>query len=265
MHGNNVSTNCASAWRPHPPDIDRVSTDSLHIEALGESMLLVRFGASIDASCNARVHAAVRVIRAAALNGVHDVVPAYASLAVAYDAQAWLDPDGRSPAPWKRLGNALCSLLENPHADSLDNPQLIEIPVCYDDEFGQDLKQVAAHCRLSIAAVIERHTAATYRVAMLGFAPGFPYLLGLDPSLHMPRRSSPRLRVARGSVAIGGAQTGIYPRELPGGWSLIGRTPLNLFDATRDQPALLSSGDQVRFVSIGHAEFLAQASARKET
>ena len=130
---------------------------------------------------------------------------------------------------------------------------LVEIPVCYGGEFGPDLREVAEHAQLAEADVIALHSAGEYRVAMLGFAPGFPYLLGLDARLHMPRRANPRTRVAAGSVAIGGAQTGIYPRELPGGWRLIGRTPLALFDAQRDPPALLAPGQRVRFRSISSA------------
>ena len=114
---------------------------------------------------------------------------------------------------------------------------------------------LAQHAALDVDEVIARHTAATYRVAMLGFAPGFPYLFGLDPSLHMPRRANPRTRVPAGSVAIGGAQTGIYPSELPGGWQIIGRSPAVLFDVKRDPPSLLMPGDTVRFVRIDAQQF----------
>ena len=122
--------------------------------------------------------------------------------------------------------------------------------MCYGGEYGPDLEAVAVHAGLSPDAVVARHAAGDYSVAMLGFAPGFPYLLGLDPALHAPRRTDPRTRVPAGSVAIGGAQTGIYPRELPGGWNLIGRTPLPLFDPRREPPALLAAGDRVRFRAI---------------
>ena len=123
----------------------------------------------------------------------------------------------------------------------------IDIPVRYGGDDGPDLEAVARHACLDPEEVVRRHTGATYRVAMLGFAPGFPYLLGLDPALELPRRSEPRLRVPAGSVAIGGAQTGIYPRELPGGWHLIGCTPLHLFEPEREPPCLLAPGDEVRF------------------
>ncbi|MDE2055050.1 MAG: 5-oxoprolinase subunit PxpB, partial [Xanthomonadaceae bacterium] len=134
-------------------------------------------------------------------------------------------------------------------------PNFVEIPLCYGGEYGPDLDAVAVHARLPRGDVIARHTATEYAVAMLGFAPGFPYLLGLDPALQVPRRTTPRTRVPAGSVAIGGAQTGIYPRELPGGWHLIGRTPLALFDPAREPPCLLAPGDRVRFRAIEADEF----------
>jgi inhibitor of KinA len=131
----------------------------------------------------------------------------------------------------------------------------IDIPVCYGGECGPDLDGLALHAKLPAAEVIARHCAAEYRVAMLGFAPGFAYLLGLDSTLHAPRHAVPRVRVPAGSVAIGGAQTGVYPRELPGGWRIIGRTPLVLFDASRDPPAVLGPGQRVRFRAIDADEF----------
>ncbi|WIG55610.1 MAG: Allophanate hydrolase 2 subunit 1 [Rhodanobacteraceae bacterium] len=129
------------------------------------------------------------------------------------------------------------------------------IPVCYGGDCGPDIDAIAEHAGLVRDEVIARHAAAEYTVAMLGFAPGFPYLLGLDAALHVPRRATPRTRVPAGSVAIGGAQTGIYPCELPGGWHLIGRTPLALFDPRRDPPCLLAPGDRVRFRAIDAGEF----------
>jgi KipI family sensor histidine kinase inhibitor len=129
--------------------------------------------------------------------------------------------------------------------------RLVEIPVRYGGADALDLDAVAARAGLTCEEVIARHTAAEYRVAMLGFAPGFPYLLGLDPALAMPRLDTPRQHVAAGSVGIGGAQTGIYPRPGPGGWRIIGRTDAVLFDATRASPSLLAPGDRVRFVAVG--------------
>ena len=220
------------------------------IEPIGETMLLLRFGERIDAAVNAQVHAAARTLRRVDMPGLLDLVPAYATLALRYDAVFWAGRDGTPP--WQHLAGALRAVFATPLPDDDARGRLVEIPVHYD---GIDLDAVAAHANLSTPEVVARHTGAEYRVAMLGFAPGFPYLLGLDPALHMPRRAQPRLRVPAGSVAIGGAQTGIYPRELPGGWQLLGRTPLRLFDAQADPPALLAPGDRVRFRAIDADEF----------
>ena len=194
-------------------------------------------------------------MRAAQLPGLVDVAPAYATLALHYDAAAWVDANGGHP--WRNFEAAVRAVLETPPVAATAAPRLIEIPVCYGGDFGPDLDALAEHAKLDAAEVVARHTAATYTVAMLGFAPGFPYLFGLDPALAMPRLTTPRTHVAAGSVGIGGAQTGIYPQSGPGGWRLIGRTPLRLFDAQRDPPSLLQAGDRVRFVAIDAATFAA--------
>jgi KipI family sensor histidine kinase inhibitor len=222
------------------------------IEPLGETTLLLRFGERIDDVLNARVHAAAAALQAAALRGVTDLVPAYAALAIEYAPQAWAVGEG--PA-WRQLADAVRAVLIAPPAHVEHPAATIVIPVCYGGEQGPDLGALAAHCGLSENAVIARHAAGEYRVAMLGFAPGFAYLIGLDPTLQMPRRTNPRLRVARGSIGIGGAQTGIYPSELPGGWRLIGRTPLALFDPLHEPASAVAAGDRVRFRAIDAREF----------
>jgi len=226
------------------------------IEPLGETALLLRFGAGLDPEANARVHAASATLRSAHLPGVVDIVPAYATLGVHYEPSAWIDGHGRPP--WRNIAGAVKAIFRAPPVQADRETAVIAIPVCYGGAFGSDIEALAQHAGLRVADVIARHASATYRVAMLGFAPGFPYLFGLDPALHMPRRATPRTRVPAGSVAIGGAQTGIYPSELPGGWQLIGRTPLVLFDVKRDPPSLLLPGDRVRFVAIDAAEFAAR-------
>lgn len=224
----------------------------LQWESMGERALLLRWGDTIDVSINVRVHAAAARLLAAALPGIEDIAPAYASLLVRFD-----------PAPWYAQGHTdvhgalrarIEPLLEGPGTTPLPQPRDVRIPVCYGGEFGPDLAEVAKRAGLSEPQLVERHCAPVYQVAMLGFAPGFPYLLGLDSALRMPRRAQPRVRVPAGSVAIGGSQTGIYPRELPGGWQLIGRTPLQLFDARREPPCLLQAGDRVRFAAVDPGE-----------
>ena len=225
-------------------------------EALSEDALLLRFGDSIDPRLNARVHAAAARLRAARLADVGEIAPSYASLLLRFDPLAWGDAQGPGGSPHTRLLAAIEPVLREAEDDSTQpQPRVVEIPVCYGGEFGPDLDDVAKCARLDAHEFAARHAAAEYAVAMLGFAPGFPYLLGLDPALHAPRRPNPRTRVPAGSVAIGGAQTGIYPRELPGGWQVIGRTPLVLFDPRRDPPCLLGPGDRVRFRAIENAVF----------
>jgi KipI family sensor histidine kinase inhibitor len=225
------------------------------IEPLGDCAVLIRFGERIDVQLNARALAAAEAVRRAALPGVTAIAPAYASVTVRYDPRAW--HENKDDAPYERFAARIRELVDaaTQSAAAVHVSAPVEIPVCYGGEFGPDLAHVAEHAGIAASEVIARHSGAGYHVAMLGFAPGFPYLLGLDASLHTPRRASPRTRVAAGSVAIGGAQTGVYPRELPGGWHLIGRTPLTLFDAARDPPALLAPGVRVRFRAIDAAQF----------
>lgn len=233
----------------------------LDVEPLSEDTLLLRFGERIDIELNAQVHAAARRLRMAPLFGVLDIAPAYASILLRFDPATWDDASGHPPHA--QVEHALRAVLAQPSspAASVDQSEsrIVEIPVCYGGTRGPDLEALAAHAGMGSAEVVARHAADVYTVAMLGFAPGFPYLLGLDPALCTPRRTTPRTRVPAGSVAIGGAQTGIYPRELPGGWNLIGRTPLALFDPRQAPPCLLSPADRVRFRAITVDEFAALA------
>lgn len=238
---------------------------NFEIETLAEDTLVLRFGTRLDATVNAQVHAAAATLRAARPEFVLDIAPAYASLTLRFDALALGATTHAKGPPHTRLVKKLRMLLAGSEsaANATSQSQAarppVEIPVCYGGDCGPDLAELAAHARLTTEAVIARHAAGAYTVAMLGFAPGFPYLLGLEPALHMARRTTPRTRVPAGSVAIGGTQTGIYPRSLPGGWNLIGRTPLVLFDAARTRPSLLMPGDRVHFRAIGPDEFTALA------
>lgn len=176
--------------------------------------------------------------------GILNLHPAYATLLISFDPR--LITHGRV--------EALARAAESAHAE-LPATALVEIPVCYGGEFGPDLDDVAAHCRLTADGVIELHSSAEYLVHFIGFSPGFPYLGGLPEALATPRLLAPRVRVPAGSVAIGGSQTGVYPLASPGGWRLIGRTPLRLFRPEVEPPALLAMGDRVRFLPISRPEF----------
>lgn len=209
------------------------------LEPIADDAWRVVFGASIDDAILARVHALAARLVAHRLPGVVDLVPAYASLGVHFDLQR---VDANAVAIWIR--DALI------HADSgreATSAREVEVPVVYGGAFGPDLVEAAALLGMTEDQLAAQHAAAVYTVAMIGFAPGFPYLSGLPDALALPRLGSPRTRIPAGSVAIGGRQTGIYPRESPGGWRILGRTPLVLFDPQRDPPALLQPGDRVRF------------------
>jgi KipI family sensor histidine kinase inhibitor len=219
-------------------------------EPLGDDALLVRFGDRIEADINQEVHRLAARLRDRSPPWLRDLVPAYASLAVFFDADRGLDG-----GPHALVRETVEAVLADPSLRFAGDSVLHEIPVCYGGEYGEDLADAAQALGLDTSALIARHGAPIYTVAMIGFAPGFPYLLGLDPALALPRLATPRTRVPAGSVAIGGAQAGIYPRESPGGWRLLGRTPSVLFDAHRAQPALLQPGDRVRFVPIDEATF----------
>ena len=218
------------------------------IAPLGDCALQITLGAQICDATNAKVHALARRIRAAALPGLRDLVPAYTTLTLHYDPQIWTH---------ETLARALTPLLtKRDDATGASAPaREVCLPVCYGGEYGPDLMAVAAHAGLPIETVIQHHTGALYRVYFLGFTPGFAYLGGLDPRLAMGRKATPRARVPAGSVGIAGAQTGVYPQATPGGWQIIGRTPLTLFDPGRSPPCLLAPDDRVRFVAIEPAAF----------
>ncbi|GAB3353167.1 5-oxoprolinase subunit PxpB [Lysobacter tyrosinilyticus] len=213
-------------------------------EAIADDALLLRIGDRIDPGINARVHALCARIRAQRPIWLRDLVPAYASIGVFFDP---LRIEMEDVTEW--LHSQLNSLPSDRQTNA--TPRTVEIPVSYGGEAGPDLDSAAAELGLTPQQLAQRHAAGEYVVAMIGFAPGFPYLQGLDPALALPRLATPRTSVPAGSVGIGGAQTGIYPRESPGGWRLLGRTPLTLFDPSREPPTLLAPGDRVRFVATG--------------
>lgn len=226
----------------------------VHIEMLGETALLIHVGNGhagdgMNRQVNARVHMLAKAVRRASPEGLDEIVPAYASVLLRHHLVTIETADALH-----RLIRELALALPD-HADTREG-RLHHVAVCYGGEYGADLVELAAACDLTPDEVVKRHTAPEYLVAMTGFAPGFPYLIGLDPSLATPRLDTPRTRVPAGSIGIAGPQTGIYPGELPGGWQLIGRTPLALFDADRaDHPCLLEPGDRVRFEAIDKDRF----------
>jgi len=212
----------------------------------GESCLVVELGDAIDLTLNRKVRALGLALEQARVKGVLEAVPTYRSLAIYYDPLT-IDRDALK---------AQVLLLYGSLGDQGDQaPRVVEIPTVYGGEYGPDLEFVARHSGLLPDEVVRLHSEPLYHVYMLGFIAGFPYLGDLAERLAVPRLSTPRLKVPAGSVGIGGRQTGVYPIESPGGWRIIGRTPLRLFDPSSDAPTPILPGDKVRFVRIEPHEY----------
>lgn len=222
-----------------------MANEFLQIVHCGDRALLVYLGDQIDPEVNARVHALAMALKQKGHPAVVEVTPSYHAILIEYDPVR-IRPD---------QVEAVVASAASAGSAQVQTAQTVEIPVLYGGEAGPDLEAVAAHAGLSASEVVQRHSTPLYRVYCLGFSPGFSYLGGLDSAIHTPRLAEPRIKVPGGSVGIGGAQTGIYPAPSPGGWQLIGRTPLRLFEPHRDPPALLDPGDNIRFVPITPERF----------
>lgn len=212
----------------------------------GDTALSVEFGDEIDEGTNAVVRRLYRLLKAGGHAWILDLNPTYRSLFIQYDP--WL-------CSFERLLGIVEECLPSAARGADEAAAEKEVPVCYGGAFGPDLEEVAKFHGISAEEVIRLHCAAYYRVFMIGFTPGFAYLGGLDARLDTPRRDRPRKRVTAGSVGIAGMQTGIYPIDSPGGWRIVGRTPLKMFDPERKGPFLLEAGDMVRFRAISGDEF----------
>lgn len=212
----------------------------------GDCAVTVELGQEIHPAVNARVRAAQLALERAALRGVVELVPTYCALTVHYDPGILC---------YDILQEHLQQLLSHLNEAQLPPATVLEIPVLYGGECGPDLAAVSQHCGLSQAEVIQCHSDPEYLIYMLGFTPGFPYLGGMDHRLATPRLEVPRVRIPGGSVGIAGTQTGIYPIDSPGGWQLIGRTPVRLYDPARATPILARAGDYLKFFPISQQEF----------
>ena len=230
-----------------------LSSASYKITPLGDSALLVDFGNRIDENINQEVLARTVTLQEN-LPDITEVVPAYSSLVIHYDVVKWKKNPAKESLVFDRVKKAVEDLLSQPLQIDQKKTRQIRIPVCYEAEFAPDMEDLASANNLATDEVISLHLSETYRVYMLGFLPGFCYLGQVNPKIAMPRKPQPQ-PVAPGSVGIAGKQTGIYPFASPGGWRIIGRTPLKLFDSHTHSPALLSAGDYVQFYAIDRNEF----------
>ena len=220
----------------------------LGVVPLGDLAAYVEFSRTLDLEVNSVAQRLAAAIVARAVPGIRDVVPALGGVAVHFEPG--FDRDPREAAI--ELVE-LCMKKGLPDADEVG--RRIELPVCYDAEFALDMEEISQRTRLAADEIVRRHTNGQYRVLMVGFAPGHPYMGGLDPKLSVPRRAAPRAVVPAGSIAIANLQTVVYPYAISGGWNVIGRTPLAAFDANRAVPSMFSPGDRVVFKPIGRRVF----------
>lgn len=226
----------------------------------GDGAQMLELGDALDLEANAVAQRVAEDVRAAQLQGVTDVVAAVVTVTVYFDADDAAQRSARRDAVSERL---LAALAQAGRTRAGRERAAVEIPVCYEADYAPDLDDVARATGLTRAHVVRLHVASAHRVLMIGFTPGFPYIGGLDERLAVPRRATPRARVDAGSVAIAAGQTAVYPSATPGGWNLIGRTPLRLFDPAREPPSLLLAGDRVSFIPISAAEFEELASRNR--
>lgn len=221
---------------------------------LGDAALVLQFGDEISEQTHRTIQAVAAFLDLHPFPGLIEYVPAFTTLTVFYNP--WQIRQNGHPDPYAHVAEHLQALLPRvPPADELPPPQVVEVPVCYGGPYGPDLAEVAQHTGLSPEEIIGLHSQPDYLVYMIGFAPGFPYLGGMPAQLATPRKPQPRPLVPAGSVGIAGPQTGIYSLPTPGGWQLIGRTPLRLFTLEADSPSLLRAGQRLRFVPISAAEY----------
>ena len=216
------------------------------IKITGDTSVAVVFGNEISIDINTKIRAFDEALAEEQIDGVYETVPTYCSLTIHYAPER---------IRYEELKERLEALLAVSHKAQKLNTIVMEIPVVYGGEYGPDLETVAAHNGMSTEDVIRIHSGAEYLIYMLGFTPGFSYMGGMDESIATPRLKTPRVLIPAGSVGIAGKQTGIYPIDSPGGWQLIGRTPVKLYDAHRDTPILLDAGLHVKFIPIDEAEY----------
>ncbi|HEY6205261.1 MAG TPA: 5-oxoprolinase subunit PxpB [Chthoniobacterales bacterium] len=236
----------------------------MQITPLGDSALILRVRDEFETAPEETLDAVLdteRRLATARLPGVIELAPAYTTVALFYDPARAIEAGAprENVFDWyeQKIRAALASVagVDDRGGTRHSTACTLDVPVCYEDEFAPDLADVAQHTGLSPQQIVDLHCGTQYRVHCVGFTAAFPFLGGLPANLATPRRVTPRKEIAAGSVGIGGAQTGIYPVKSPGGWNIIGRTPLRLFDPRKNPPSLLRAGDAVRFRSITHAEF----------
>jgi inhibitor of KinA len=222
---------------------------------LGDAAVTIDFGNTIDEAINKHVLSLFHLLKTNFMPGIIELVPAYSSLTIYYDMLTVKKNNPQHSSAHDAMKEKIAEKLQEPIEEQASLSLLIKVPVCYDKVFAPDTDELIATKNITVDELIRLHTSKTYSVYMLGFLPGFTYMGKLDDEIAMPRKINPRQHVEAGSVGIAGHQTGIYPLPSPGGWQIIGRTPMKLFDANRDELTPLKPGDQVQFYSISKDEF----------
>ncbi|MTT31866.1 5-oxoprolinase subunit PxpB [Terrilactibacillus sp. BCM23-1] len=235
---------------------------------LGDSAIVIQFGQTIDRAIHRKIKHLADYIETHPFHGFIECVPAYVNLTIYYNPYlVWKSLEKTSipntMTSYDYVRQTLETIIDQIKGIGEQVERTVEIPVCYGGEFGPDLQDVATYNHLTIDEVIDIHSNGDYLVYMIGFCPGFPFIGGMSEKISTPRRSSPRTSIPEGSVGIAGIQTGVYPIATPGGWQLIGRTPLDLFLPNNDPPSLLQSGDKVRFKPISLEEYMAYQEEKK--
>jgi len=217
------------------------------LKTAGDSGILLVFGDEISPEINGRISAFTKIIKAKEIEGVIDMIPTFCSLLVNYNPRI---------INYDKISQTLLQLADTEVNENETETIIVEIPVFYGSEFGPDMETVMKNANMTKEEVISLHSSQDYLIYMLGFLPGFTYLGGLDDRLHTPRLANPRLKIPAGSVGIGGSQTGIYPLESPGGWQLIGITPVKTYNPMANPPILFEAGQYIRFVPISQDEYI---------
>lgn len=227
--------------------------DTYHIYPLGDQALTIQFGITINEITNKKLMQLFHQLQMNPIKGLTDIIPAYSSLTVCYDSAIIYNSSSTiSVFEWMKEQVIYQFQLTK---EIISTNQFVHIPVCYNFPLAPDLQEISTTLGISVEEIIKIHCATTYSVYMIGFLPGFPYMASVDERIRFNRKSTPRTFVPKGSVGIAGEQTGIYPLDSPGGWQLIGQTPLNIFDVSKEIPCLLQPGDTVQFNSISLKEF----------
>lgn len=230
------------------------------ISPVGDSAIRIEFGKEININTYYHIQLFMQIFKESKSDFHKEIIPSFASVTIEYDAMTIMKRikkentnSSKNPFEWVRQQIEL--LLLQDIEDVNFEKKIIEIPVCYGEAFGPDLQYVASYHNMTVEEVIKKHSEEEYLVYMLGFAPGFPFLGGLNSEIATPRKLTPRLKIEAGSVGIAGNQTGVYPIETPGGWQIIGRTPVDLFRPNNESPTLLKAGVWIRFKPITPREF----------